>query len=469
LYGFHSFFNFENQIEMSYKSFNPFTGTIQKKFKVITDTKLDSKLEKAQNSALEWKHTSLEERGKLMNKLADLLKERKDTYGQIITEEMGKPITQSTGEVEKCSWVCRYYAENAFDFLKDRELESTALHSHISYDPLGVIFAVMPWNFPFWQVFRFIAPTLMAGNVGLLKHASNVPRCAVAIEEVLHDAGFPEGTFQNLFIDYRQIELVIASPVTKAITLTGSNIAGSTVAGLAGKYLKKTILELGGSDPFIVFNDADINLALEYAMLSRFLNAGQSCIAAKRFIIHDEIAEKFVSNLNSLVEQLIVGDPMDPKTYIGTMVSEKAVNEIARQVKESIEMGAECIIGGHKKDHLPTQYLPTILINVPDDAPAWTEELFGPVATIRFFHHDSEALILANNTPFGLGASVWTTNMERASFFSRNIESGTVAINGMVKSEPGLPFGGIKESGYGRELSDYGIYEFVNVKTVSYF
>lgn len=452
-----------------YKSQNPFTQVVEKRYKTLSDKALDKKLDLSNDIFNQWKHQSLQSRAIFFNKVANLLEDRIVEYGQLIASEMGKPIIQSVGEVEKCAWVCRYYADNAVDFLKSRKMDSTANMSQVNYEPLGTIFAVMPWNFPFWQVFRFIAPTLMAGNVGLLKHASNVPQCANAIETVLLDAGAPKGLFQNLYISHSQVEKVIASKHVKAVTLTGSNIAGSRVAELAGKYTKKTVLELGGSDPFVVFDDADLHVSLEQAVLSRFLNAGQSCIAAKRFIIHKDIAEKFISNFQCLVENLVQGDPMDNDTFVGPMINKKAIIELHKQVTKSIKKGADCIVGGKVSDKNPTIYQPTLLVNVPDDAPVWNEEVFGPVAAIKIFETDEEAIDMANDTVFGLGASVWSQDLDRAAWICKNINAGTIAVNGMVKSEPGLPFGGINESGYGRELSDYGIYEFVNIKTASYF
>jgi succinate-semialdehyde dehydrogenase/glutarate-semialdehyde dehydrogenase len=452
-----------------YISQNPFTSVVHETYKNLTQKKLEQKLNESWHCFLNWKLSTFATRSKLMLRIADLLDERKEYYGQLISQEMGKPIIQSEGEIEKCATVCRYYAENSIDFLKSRRLESSAKMSQVIYQPLGPVLAVMPWNFPFWQVFRFLAPAIMAGNTGLLKHASNVPRCALAIEEVFTDAHAPKGLFTNLFIDHKQVEKVIASDCIKAVTFTGSNYAGSIIASLAGKYTKKTVMELGGSDPFIVFEDADLNDALHHALMSRFLNAGQSCIAAKRFIVQEEIAEEFLNNFQSLIENLNLGNPLDDETFMGPLVNKKAIDEIDRQVQQSIKMGAKCIIGGEVNMHMSSVYMPTILCNVPFDSPAWKEEIFGPVAVFHTFETDDQAISLANDTRFGLGASVWTSDMDRAAYLCKNIQAGTVVVNGMVKSEPGLPFGGIKESGFGRELSDYGIFEFMNVKTISYF
>ena len=452
-----------------YQTQNPFTQIVEKKYRNFSDIKLRSILDDSYEAFHGWKLQNFQCRSSILLKVAELLEERKNEYGRLITIEMGKPISQSVAEVEKCALVCRYYAANALDFLKSRRVESTAKMSQINYEPLGAVFAIMPWNFPFWQVFRFIAPTLMAGNVGLLKHASNVPQCAMAIAEVLKDAGVPNGVWNNLFITHKQVEFVIAHKYVKAVTLTGSNIAGSRVAELAGKYTKKTVLELGGSDPFIVFEDADMNHTLEQAVLSRFLNAGQSCIAAKRFIVHQNIAKEFISRFKTLIENLSLGNPLDKETFVGPIVNLKALNELQQQVDDSINMGAVCITGGSKNSELENIFNPTLLINAPNNSPIWAEETFGPVAGLKTFDTDEEAVRLANDTRFGLGASIWTQDMDRAMWACKNINSGTVAVNGMVKSEPGLPFGGINESGYGRELGDYGIYEFVNIKTVSYF
>ncbi len=453
---------------MAYQTINPFIGDVQRTFEYLPDNTLQEKLNLADITQHSWKAESFKTRAKLLLKVADLLTQNSDEYAELITFEMGKPISQSIGEVKKCAWLCKYYAEKGSDFLQDRRIESTAEVSQVSYDPLGVVLAVMPCNFPFWQVFRFIVPAVMAGNGGLLKHASNVPQCALAIEKVFMKSGFPVGLFQNLFISHKQVEDVIASPIVKAVTLTGSNEAGSRIAELSGRYIKKTVLELGGSDPFIVFEDADLNHALELAVLSKFLNAGQSCIAAKRFIIHEDIAEEFIKNFTALIENFVVGDPMKKETFLGPMVNENSVLEVDRQVQETIKMGGKCLIGGKRDENTKNIYLPTLITNVPIDSPLWEEEVFGPVAVVQIFSSDNDALTLANDSKFGLGASVWTSDMDRANLFAEKLETGTVAINNMVKSEPGLPFGGIKDSGYGRELSDYGIYEFMNIKTVSY-
>lgn len=453
---------------MAYISKNPFTGVVNAKFDSITDHELKLKLVTAQKAQEDWKVYCFEGRAKLLLNLSELLKKDTQKYAELISIEMGKPITQALGEVRKCAWLCEYFAEKGSAFLQGHKLDSTSDISQVCYDPLGVIFAIMPWNFPFWQVFRCIVPAIMAGNVVVLKHASNVPQCAEAIEGVFLEAGFNVGVLQNLFINYSQVEQTIANPIIKAVAFTGSNKIGSIVAQIAGKYIKKSVLELGGSDPFIVFEDADLNLALEYVVLSRFLNAGQSCIAAKRLILHEDIVEEFVHNLKALIENFAIGDPIKQSTFMGPMVNEKAIQMLERQLEESTKLGAECIIGGHRYKENEGVFMPSLYSNVPINSPLWNEEIFGPVATVHIFSSDDEALELANNTRFGLGASVWTTDTDRASLFAEKLEAGTVAINNMVKSEPGLPFGGIKDSGYGRELGKYGMHEFMNIKAVTY-
>jgi len=452
-----------------YQSKNPFTAKIEREYNNITDLELNNKINLSHTIFEDWKQKSFKYRAELFNKIAYLLEERKQQYGELITIEMGKPIGQSIAEIEKSALVCRFYAKNAESFLKRDKIESSAKNSYVYYEPLGSIFAIMPWNFPFWQVFRFIAPTIMAGNTGMLKHASNVPQCAEAIESVLLDAGLPKGVFQNLYITHKQVENVISSKYVKAVTLTGSNIAGSKVAELSGKYTKKTVLELGGSDPFIVFPDTQLDKTLNGAILSRFLNVGQSCIAAKRFIIHKNIADEFINKFKQLVEELKSGNPLDNNTFIGPLVNEYAITELDKQVRESINMGAKCIIGGKIASNNKNIYEPTLILNPPKDSPIWKDEVFGPVAAIVIFETEEDAVKLANDTIFGLGASVWTENDNIAESICTKINAGTIAVNGIVKSEPSLPFGGINESGYGRELGSFGIKEFVNIKTVSFF
>lgn len=454
---------------MSYHTFNPYTCREEAKFDFITNIELDRKLKLSDRAYGEWKDLSFNERAVIMNRLADLLEENCDQHARIITTEMGKPISQSTAEIKKCAWVCRYYAEKAEEFLAPATMESAAHESYVRYDPLGTIFAVMPWNFPYWQVFRFLAPSLMAGNVGLLKHASNVPQSALAIEQLVKNAGAPDGVFQNLFINYDQAKSVIGHPGVQGVTLTGSNYAGYRIASLAGEQGKKTVLELGGSDPYVVFEDADIEAAAEVAIMARFQNTGQSCISAKRFIIHEDVFNHFLELFTDRVQKLKTGNPMDPDTVIGPLAHKDLLLELEDQIKRMLSQGGKIHIGGSRSEDASFILQPTIITDLPIDAPVNQEELFGPVIPLFRFSTDKEAIRMANLTPFGLGASIWTVDRKRADAIAARIESGTVAVNGMVMSDPNLPFGGIKASGYGRELSAAGIREFTNMKTVSIF
>ncbi len=454
---------------MAYQTIDPSTGTLVETFENFTDNKLNKALRLANKAFHTWKKSEFHYRSELFRQLASLIEKEKHHHASLITLEMGKPITQSLAEVEKCAWVCRYYADNFPSFLEPKQIDSSALKSIVRFEPLGIIYAIMPWNFPYWQVFRFLAPTLIAGNVGLLKHASNVPMCALAIEKLLLDAGFPSGVFQNLFINYYQSENLIRNPDIKGITLTGSNIAGAKVASMAGQHIKKMVMELGGSDPFIVFEDADVEKAVDTGILSRYLNAGQSCIAAKRFIIHENIFEKFTALFTQRVNEMVMGDPRLPETFIGPMARRELVDEIDRQVIQSINKGAKIITGTSPCDRQDCFCSPVVLTDVPLDSPAACEELFGPVAPFFSFKTTDQAIWLANNTQFGLGAAVWSSDAKKAAMVSHEIFAGTLVINGMVKSEPALPFGGVKDSGYGRELSEFGIREFVNIKTVNIF
>ncbi|MFC2098361.1 NAD-dependent succinate-semialdehyde dehydrogenase [Bacteroidota bacterium] len=454
---------------MAYRSINPFTLKEEAVFDFISDIVLEEKLRLSKKRFKEWSNKSIAERAEILNKAADLLEMEVDKHAAFITWEMGKPISQSRAEVRKCALVSRYYAENAEAFLSPVKLDSTANESYVRYDPLGIIFAIMPWNFPYWQTFRFLAPNFIAGNTELLKHASNVPRCAWAMEELFLDAGAPEGVFQNLFITYDQASHVIQNDMVRGITLTGSNYAGNKVAEFAGANGKKTVLELGGSDPYIVFSDADLEKAAEMAIMARFQNNGQSCIAAKRFIIEEAAFEEFMSRFKLKVEAMKMGDPMDPETIIGPLARKDLLLELEGQISQIIDQGGKIISGGKRLKEGSLILLPTIISDLPIDAPINQEELFGPIIPVFRFKTEEEALDMANQTQFGLGASVWTGDRDRADRMVRGIESGTVAVNGMVKSEPGLPFGGIKASGYGRELSDLGMKEFLNLKTVNYF
>lgn len=451
---------------MAIQSINPATGKVVKTFNEFSKEQVSKIIDDTNEAFLEWRKTGFAERKKLMLKAADVLRNNKQKYAEIMTIEMGKAIRQSLAEVEKCAWVCEYYAENAKQILNDEIIKTDASKSYVRFDPIGIVLAVMPWNFPFWQVFRFAAPALMAGNVGLLKHASNVPMCALAIEEVFAEAGFPKNTFKTLLIGSSLVDDVLKNPKIKAATLTGSEPAGKKVAQTCGYELKKTVLELGGSDPFIVLADADIDEAVKVGVDARMLNNGQSCIAAKRFIVVEKIADEFEKKLTEQMEKVIVGDPMNPETEQGCMAREDLLIELDEQVKKSIEAGAILLTGGERMEMKGAFYKPTVLSNVRSGMPAYHEEMFGPVASIIRAKDEADAIRIANDSPFGLGASLWTNDLEKAEKLASEIESGSVFINSLVKSDPRLPFGGVKNSGYGRELSHYGIKEFVNVKTV---
>lgn len=454
---------------MGYKSENPYTRKVLGTYKVLQDKELHFKLDKAEQLFLEWSARPIAERAALLVDIADLLDQQKSARAAIITAEMGKPISQSIAEVEKCAWLCRYYADHAENHLKPVSMESTARESQVWFEPLGIIFAVMPWNFPYWQVFRYLAPNIMAGNTCLLKHASNVPQCGDAMEKLFLHAGAPEGIFQNLFIDYPQSEVVIKHPRVAGVTLTGSNYAGYKIAELAGRHGKKTVLELGGSDPFIVFESADLEKAVETGIIARFQNTGQSCIAAKRFFVQDNIFEDFVDSLTDKVKKQKTGDPMDPETNIGPVAREDLLLELEDQITRIVREGGRVITGGNRIYPDKLLLKPTIITGLSPESPINDEELFGPVLPLFPFRDEQEVVDLANHNPFGLGANVWTSDPDQAHRVAHRLETGTVAINGMVKSEPNLPFGGVKASGYGRELSVFGIREFVNIKTVNFF
>lgn len=451
---------------MALKSVNPSTGEVFETFKEWSDDKIDSTLKDVEQAFLNWGKTSFEERSVFMKKAARFLRENKEKYSRMMALEMGKPVTQGQGEIEKCASVCDYYADNAADFLKSEFIESSASRSYVRFAPLGTVLAVMPWNFPFWQVFRFAAPALMAGNTAVLKHSSNVMRCALAVEEIFAESGFPENVFRTLLIGSSKVSGVIENPVIKAVTLTGSEAAGRKVAEKAGNMLKKSVLELGGSDPFIVFSDADLTRSAEVAVQARTINSGQSCIAAKRFIIDDRVAGDFLALFLKNMDALVVGDPLEEKTQIGPMAREDLMRAIHSQVERSVAMGARLVTGGRPLDRAGYFYPPTILADVKPGMPAFDEEIFGPVAAVVQVKDEKEAVELANRTCFGLGASLWTRDTKWGEEMAPEIEAGAVFINGMVASDPRLPFGGIKDSGYGRELSHYGIKEFVNIQTV---
>lgn len=452
---------------MAIATINPANGETLKSFEPLSDRELLAKIELADRAWRDYRFSSFAQRAQWMQNAANVLEKNKEHYGTIMTQEMGKTLKSAIAEAEKCALVCRYYAENAAEFLADVSMPSDTPHSFVRYQPLGAILAVMPWNFPFWQVFRFAAPALMAGNVGLLKHASNVPQCALLIEEIFRDAGFPEGVFQTLLVGANKVAQIIADPRVKAAALTGSEPAGESLASNAGKQLKKTVLELGGSDPFIVMPSADLDAAVAAGVTGRLLNNGQSCIAAKRFILHKDIADNFITRFVDKFKALKIGDPMLPDTDIGPLATSQILEELDQQVQACIKTGAKVLIGGHRlSDSKGNFYLPTILTDIPPGSPAYQEEFFGPVALVFRVNNIDEAIELANGTSFGLGASAWTTITEERDRFTTELEAGAVFINGMVKSDPRLPFGGIKRSGYGRELSIQGIHEFVNIKTV---
>lgn len=451
---------------MGIATINPATGETVKTFTALTDAEIENALALADRAFRDYRRVSFDTRSQWMQNAANLLEENAETYAKIMTLEMGKPITAAIAEVKKSASVCRFYAENAAQFLADVPAESDASNSFIAYEPLGAILAVMPWNFPFWQVFRFAAPALMAGNVGLLKHASNVPQCALAIGEIFQKAGFPEGVFQTLLVGSNKVAQIITDDRVKAGTLTGSEPAGASLASLAGQNIKKTVLELGGSDPFIVLETADLNAAVEAAVTARMLNNGQSCIAAKRFILISSIADEFEIRMAEKFAALKIGDPMLPDTEVGPLATPDILTELHQQVQICVEAGAKVLTGGQLLEQPGNFYPPTILTQIPEGTPAYSEEFFGPVALIFRVNSLDEAITLANSTIFGLGASGWTTNQAEQERLIRELEAGAVFINGLVKSDPRLPFGGIKRSGYGRELSSQGIHEFVNIKTV---
>jgi succinate-semialdehyde dehydrogenase/glutarate-semialdehyde dehydrogenase len=451
---------------MPIQTINPATGETLRTFDALTDAEVDARLERAEATFQRYRHTSFAERSRWMARAAEILEEDKDPLGRLMTTEMGKPLAAAVAEVEKCAWACRFYAENAERLLADEEVATDARRSFIRYLPLGPVLAVMPWNFPLWQVFRFAAPALMAGNVGVLKHASNVPQSALAIEDVFRRAGFPDGAFQTLLVGSEAVARILDDPRIRAATLTGSTPAGQSVAERAGRNLKKTVLELGGSDPFLVMPSADLDAAARTAAKARTINNGQSCIAAKRFIVHQDVADEFEARFVRAMQALRVGDPMDTATDVGPLATAAIRDEVAEQVRRSVEMGARVLVGGERIERPGFYYAPTILTDIPPDSPAYREEVFGPVAILFRARDAADALRLANDSEFGLGSSVWTRDDGEADFFVRGIEAGMTYVNAMVASDPRLPFGGVKHSGYGRELAAFGIREFVNVKTV---
>ena len=451
---------------MSIATINPATGETVRTFEAYSAVRVNESLDRAVAAYQKHRRTSFADRANRMRKAAGILDAESRELGRLMTLEMGKPIKAAVAEAEKCATACRYYADNAERFLADQNVEMEGGRSWIAFQPLGPVLAIMPWNFPFWQVFRFAAPALMAGNVGLLKHASNVPQCALAIEDVFRRAGFTEGAFRTLLIGPDLIAGIIADNRVVAVTLTGSEGAGRSVASAAGKNLKKSVMELGGSDPFVVMPSADLDAAVSTAVTARMINNGQSCIAAKRFIIHDKIYDAFLKKFVAAVAAVKVGDPMDEATELGPQATAAIRDQLDQQVKASVAAGAKVATGGNKLDRAGYYYAPTVLTDIPRNAPAASEELFGPVASVFRAKDLSDAIRIANGTSFGLGASAWTRDDAERDQFVAEIEAGLLFINGMVVSDSRLPFGGIKNSGFGRELSEFGIREFVNIKSV---
>ncbi|HVF71011.1 MAG TPA: NAD-dependent succinate-semialdehyde dehydrogenase [Chthoniobacterales bacterium] len=452
---------------MPIASINPSTGKKLKEFNRIDSREIEARLAKAERAFAAQRRTSFAQRAAWLHAAAYLLEREKARLAGIMTLEMGKLLRAAEDEVAKCVKGCRFYAENAEAFLAEQKVETDAAHNLVRYEPMGAILAIMPWNFPFWQVFRFAAPALMAGNVALLKHAANVPQCALAIEEIFNAAGYPEGVFQTLLLENEQVRAVIEDPRVKAITLTGSERAGGEVASIAARQIKKSVLELGGSDPFIVMPSADLEVAIKTGVAARIQNAGQSCIAAKRFILSAPVYERFVSEFVSKMSALNVGDPSDAETEIGPLASDAILRGVDEQVQKSIAAGAKLLTGGRRIARPGFFYKPTVLADIPPDSPAYREEIFGPVACIFRAADANEAIRIANDSSFGLGASAWTNDPAEKELFARELEAGMVFINSMVASDPRLPFGGAKRSGFGRELGAEGIREFVNIKTVS--
>lgn len=455
---------------MAIASVNPLTGEVLKTFAPLTDEQIEGRLALADRSFATYRHTSFSDRAHWMHQAAAILETRKTELAIIMTLEMGKTLKSAIAEVEKCAHLCRFYAENAPIFLADTIAQTDASRTIIRYQPLGIILAVMPWNFPFWQVFRFAVPSLMAGNVGLLKHASNVPQCALVIAEIFHTAGFPEGAFQTLLIGAERVAGLLADRRIKAATLTGSESAGQSLAAIAGHHLKKVVLELGGSDPFIVLKSADLEQAVNTAVTARVMNNGQTCIAAKRFILEAAIADQFLEKFVAKFKALKIGDPMQPETDVGPLATPQILQELETLVKETADMGAKVLCGGYRHQPKGYQtgnfYAPTILTDIPLGAPPYYAEFFGPVAAVFRVENLDAAIALANSTDFGLGASIWTNDAQEIEQAIAQLEAGAVFVNGMVKSDPRVPFGGIKRSGFGRELGVEGIREFVNIKTI---
>lgn len=449
------------------KSVNPATGEVFQTYESHSEKGVEKIINSVDKCWHQWKKTTFSQRSLLMQNLASLLKSNKEKLARLMAVEMGKVLREGIAEIEKCAWVCDYYAVNAENFLENEIFETDFSKSYVSYQPLGTILAVMPWNFPFWQVFRFAAPTLMAGNTAVLKHASNVPGCSVAIEDLFREAGFPENAFRSLLIKSNQVEAVIKHRAVKGVSLTGSTPAGKSVASIAGNALKKCVLELGGSDPYLILEDADLKSAAEICSAGRLLNAGQSCIGAKRFIVVDKVYSEFLEYFTHEMNNAVFGDPCDSETTMGPLARTDLRDELHQQVADSVQKGAEVVIGGAIPERKGAYYPPTILENVKPGMPAYDEELFGPVASVIRVKDEKEAIRVANDTVFGLGAAVFTKDVKRGERIAETqLQAGCCFVNDFVKSDPRLPFGGIKESGFGRELSSHGIKEFMNVKTV---
>ena len=451
---------------MAIATINPATGECLKKFEPLSEQQIEEKIAAAAAAFAEYRKVPFAERARLMTRAGEILENEKKEFGRLMTLEMGKPVGAAVQEAAKCAWVCRYYAENAERFLADELVETTAARSYIHYQPLGPVLAVMPWNFPFWQVMRFAAPALMAGNVGLLKHASNVPQCALAIEDIFRRAGFPKGVFQTLLVSASQVERILDDPRVMAASLTGSEGAGIQVGVAAAKQIKKVVLELGGSDPFIVMPSADLDAAVANAVKARVQNNGQSCIAAKRFIVAEKIADQFERKFVAKMESLVIGDPMQENVELGPLATPDGVADLQREVEKSVQAGARLLTGGKPLARPGNFYPPTVLTDIPRNSPAYREELFGPVACLFRAKDIDEAIAIANDSRFGLGASAWTNDEFERKRFVNELEAGMVFINKMVASDPRVPFGGVKQSGHGRELGVHGIREFTNIKTV---
>lgn len=450
-----------------FHSINPVNNQVLKSFSALSDKELEDRLSLSKTVySFFWKETNIETRIRHILKVKEILLQNKTKYAELITLEMGKPISQSYAEIQKCIFLCEYYAVNAKAFLEDKIIATPASKSYVTYQPLGAVFGIMPWNFPFWQVFRFSIPALSAGNVILLKHAPNVPQCALEIEKIFEIALGEKGVFQSLFIEIDQVEKVIASEIVQGVTLTGSDRAGSSVAALAGKYIKKCVLELGGTDAFIVLKDADLEKAAKIAIKSRMNNCGQTCISAKRIIVDESVAGHFIQLLSREIDNLKSGDPFDPETEISTLARLDLVENLERQVNSSIKAGALEIVKGGRNNEKSNLFKPCLMTNISRSMVVYKEEVFGPVAMVITFKDEKEAIEIANDSEYGLGAAVWSRDLERAEKIGLKLDAGSIAINDMVKSDPRLPFGGVKRSGFGRELSIEGIREFVNVKSV---